>query len=182
MNVFIATSSSKIIDPKYLTLAREASKFLTKRNLDLVFGAASYSMMGECYHAFAEEGRDIEAFTVEKYKDDLKELPKAHTHLVNDTLVRFKWMYNISDIILILPGGIGTIAEFASALEEYRSEDKKKLILLYNYEGFYDEIIKWLGSAKNLGFISGELFDDFKIVNNLEELKIYVDEFMNEIN
>ena len=182
MNVFIATSSSKNIDTKYLTLARNVSKMLTKRNLDLVFGGASFSMMGECYNAFAEEGRDIEAFTVEKYKADLEGLPKANTHLVSDTLVRFKWMYDLSDIIIILPGGIGTIAEFMCALEEYRTASKNKLIILYNYENFYTKIIEWMQDNVKTNFLSESLLDDFKVVEQEEELKRYVDKYLEDRN
>ena len=181
MEVFIATSSSNTIDPKYLLLARETSKYFTSRNFNLVFGGASFSMMGETYHAFAEEGKEIEAFTVEKYADDLKGLPKANCHLVSDTLTRFKWMFDISEVIVILPGGIGTLAEFASALEEYRTVNKKKLIILYNFDGFYDKIINWMNETKANGFLSESLFNDFKIVNTHDELKEIVDNYLEEV-
>lgn len=181
MEVFIATSSSNTIDPKYLRLARETSKFFTSRDFDLVFGGANFSMMGECYHAFAEEGKKIEAYTVEKYANDLKELTKANRHLVSDTLVRFKWMFDISEVIIILPGGIGTLAEFASCLEEYRTVNNNKLIILYNFEGFYDKIIDWMREAKEGDFLSESLFNDFKIIKTQEELKTVVDEYLEEV-
>lgn len=181
MEVFIATSSSNIIDPKYLRLARETSKYFTSRDFNLVFGGANFSMMGECYHAFSEEGKQIEAFTVEKYENDLKGLPKANCHLVSDTLTRFKWMFDISEVIVILPGGIGTLAEFGSALEEYRTINKKKLIILYNYEGFYDKIIDWMYEAKETGFLSESLFNDFKVIKTNEELKMVVDQYLEEL-
>ena len=178
MEVFIACSSSNTINPKYLKLARETSKFFTSRNFNLVFGGASFSMMGECYNAFAEEGKQIEAFTVEKYADDLKELTKANCHLVSDTLVRFKWMIDISQIIVILPGGIGTLAELSSALEENRTFNKKKLIIIYNFDNFYDRIIDWMNYAEKENFISESLFNDFKVVKTNDELKLVVDEYM----
>jgi len=181
MEVFIATSSSNTIDPKYLHLARECSKYFTSRDFNLVFGGASFSMMGECYHAFAEEGKGIEAFTVEKYKDDLEDLPKAKCKLVSDTLVRFKWMFDISEVIVILPGGIGTLAEFESALEEYLTLSANKLIILYNFEGFYDNIINWMSESKTKGFLSESLFEDFKIVNTHDELIKVVDKYLEEV-
>lgn len=178
MEVFIASSSSNKIEPKYLTLARECSKFFTSRDFNLVFGGANFSMMGECYNAFSEEGKNIDAFTVEKYRDDLKTLTKANCRLVSDTLVRFKWMFDLSEVIVILPGGIGTLAEFTSALEEYRTYKNDKLIILYNYEGFYDNIINWLNDVEKSGFINNSLFDDFRIITNQEELKEVVDDYL----
>ena len=54
MNVFIASSASKTIDEKYLDIAKETSEYLASKGLDLVFGGASFSMMGECFKKFIE--------------------------------------------------------------------------------------------------------------------------------
>ncbi len=178
MNVFIASSASKTIDEKYLVMARETSDYLAKKGLNLVFGGANFSMMGECFKTFREYNRNIEAFTVKMYEDDLAELDGANCHLVDDTLVRFKEMYDMSQIILILPGGIGTLAELASALEEFRSNIEKKLIIIYNQDGYYSKIFEWMNQNINTGFLSQTLNNDFKVVENLERLQMYVDEFM----
>lgn len=178
MNVFIASSASKNIDEKYLLMARETSDYLASIGLNLVFGGANFSMMGECFKKFIEYNRNVEAFTVKMYENDLKELVGANCHLVDDTLVRFKDMYDLSDIILILPGGIGTLAELASALEEYRSNKDRKLIIIYNQDGYYSKIFEWMNQNINTGFLSQTLNNDFKVVENLENLKMYVEEFM----
>lgn len=180
MNVFIASSASKTIDEKYLDIAKETSEYLASKGLDLVFGGASFSMMGECFKKFIEYDRNVEAFTVEMYKNDLEALKGANCHLVDDTLVRFKEMYDLSDIILILPGGIGTLAELASALEEYRSNKEHKLIMIYNKDGFYSKIFEWMNQNINEGFLSQTLNNDFKVVEDLDSLKMYVEEFMED--
>ncbi len=180
MNVFIATSASKNLDEKYLEMARESAEYLASIGLGLVFGGAGFSMMGECFNAFKKYERNIEAFTVEFYEDDLKDLDGANCHLVDDTLVRFKRMYDLSDIILILPGGIGTLAEFASALEEFRSNKERKLIIIYNKDGYYTKIFEWMNQNINEGFLSQTLNNDFKVVETLEDLKMYVEEFMED--
>ena len=89
-------------------------------------------------------------------------------------------MYDLSDIILILPGGIGTLAELASALEEYRSNKEHKLILIYNKDGFYSKIFEWMNQNINEGFLSQTLNNDFKVVEDLDSLKMYVEEFMED--
>ena len=49
MNVLILSSSSVTIDNKYLTVAEEVSNLFADNGYDLVYGAASFSMMGKCY-------------------------------------------------------------------------------------------------------------------------------------
>ncbi len=182
MNVFIASSASKTIDSKYLNLAKETATYLAKEGLDLVFGGANFSMMGECFKAFVSEKRKIEAFTVDFYKNDLEELNEANCHLVSDTLIRFKKMYEMSDIIVILPGGIGTLAEFCSALEEFRSNIEKKLIIIYNIDGYYSKIFEWMNQNINEGFLNQTINNDFKVVEDIDTLKLYVKDFMEAKN
>ena len=178
MNVFIASSASKLIDDSYLKIARETSEYLADKGFDLVFGGASFSMMGECFKTFLAKGRNIEAFTVKAYEDDLKKLVGANCHLVEDTLVRFKKMYDLADIILILPGGIGTLAELASALEEYRSNNEEKLIIIYNQEGYYDYFFKWIDENIDRGFLISDIKKDYKVINDLDSFKENIEKYM----
>ena len=81
MNVFIGCSSSQNISAKYLKVAKSVAQKLAALQLDLVFGAASTSMMGECYRAF--ENNNVEAVTVKTYEDDLKNLPHHFLQVTN---------------------------------------------------------------------------------------------------
>jgi len=132
MKVFIASAANLDIDDKYLKVASDVSEVFAKNNFDLLFGAGHYSMMGMCYKMFNKYKRKIYAYTVPKWERDFKKLPKAKCVKVSDTLLRFRKLYFRADIIVILPGGIGTLAEFASAVEEYRTSGGNKRILLYS--------------------------------------------------
>ena len=178
MKVFIGSGASKTIDESYLTLARETSEYLADQGLDLVFGGANFSMMGECFRTFIKKGRSVEAFTVKFYEDDLKELEGANCHLVSNTLERFYLMYDLIDIFVILPGGIGTLSEFVSALEEFRSNREHKLIIIYNKDGYYNKIFEWMNENINTGFLAQTLNNDYKVVDSLDLLKYYVEDFI----
>lgn len=180
MKVFIASSASENIGGKYLDLADELADYLASLGFDLLFGAASYSMMGSCYKKFTSHKRKVYAYTVPKYKKDFKKLPKAKCVLVNDTLLRFKKLYFRSDLIVILPGGIGTLAEFASSVEEYRASKGNKKIILVNYNNFYDNLLDWLKSGQNKGFVEKDLKNCYEVVNNIEEFKKVVTNFMEK--
>ena len=169
MKIFIGCSSSNKIDKRYNKLAYEVASSIASKNHDLVYGGASYSMMGECYKAFSEQNRNIIAIMAEKYKEDLVNLTLSNNFLVKTSLERIERIYNESDAFVILPGGIGTIEELFSILEENRTNTWKKIII-YNYEGFYDFIIKWLNLNVNSGFIYEEDIEKIKIVDSIEEL------------
>ncbi len=182
MRVFIACSANQTIDKKYIELAEKVSEIFAIKEFDLMFGAANYSMMGSCYKTFVKYKRKVFAYTCPKYERDFKKLKKAKCVKVLDTLERFRKLYFRSDFIIILPGGIGSLAEFSSALEEYRASGGNKRIILYNYEGYYDGLIRWIKDNIETGFFIDDLNDCYSIVSNLEELESIVDNYKINMN
>ena len=182
MKVFIASAANKEINEKYLQLASDISEIFAKNNFDLLFGAANYSMMGECYKTFIKYDRKVYAYTVPKWERDFKKLPKAKCVRVDDTLLRFRKLYFRSDFIVVLPGGIGTLAELTSAIEEYRASGGNKRIILYNYEGYYDGLIKWMKDNIETGFFIDDLSDCYSLISSLAELEEEVNKYKRNVN
>ena len=177
MKVFIASAANRDIDEKYLSLAKNVSEIFAKNKFDLLFGAGYYSMMGECYKIFRKYKRKMYAYTVPKWERDFKRIPKAKCYKTSDTLLRFRKLYFAADVMIVLPGGIGTIAELTSAIEEYRSSGGNKRILLFNYEGYYDGLIQWMKDNIETGFFIDDLSDCYTLISTLEELEEFVESY-----
>lgn len=178
MKVLILSSASTEIDPYYCSIARSISNHLARLGYDLVFGAASSSMMGVCYDEFRKQGREIYAYTTEKYKDDLENLDDAY-HYINDTTFDMKKnMFENSDLIVVLPGGIGTLSELMSYIEENRSNDKNIPIEIYDEgeDNYFEPLLQTLRSMKSKGFISSDINNLFTISHNKEEFMYDIDE------
>lgn len=171
MNVFIGCSSSEKINKKYLELTKEIASYLVSMDYNLVFGACSKSMMGICYYKFINNGKGVTSVTPDVYEDDLKNLEESRQIITSNTITRFETIYELSNLIVILPGGIGTLAELCSTIEEIRTIDNNKEVILVNYDGFYDEIINWIKKGKKLGFVSLELDSIISIVENFDDFK-----------
>ena len=182
MKVFIASAANIDIDEKYLKVASDVSEVFASNNFDLLFGAGYYSMMGECYKVFKKYKRKMYAYTVPKWERDFKRIPKARCVRTSDTLLRFRKLYFRADVIVILPGGIGTLAEFASAVEEYRSSGGDKRIILYNFDGYYDGLINWLKDNIETRFFVDDFSDCFDVVSSIDELKNIVDNYKRNFN
>lgn len=171
MNVLIISSASETISIEYLDLAENVSEFLAKQGFDLVFGASAFSMMGACYNTFVKYERNVYALTNPKYKDQFKQLPKAKHQLCMTTFDLKKELFNRSDLIICLPGGIGTYSEVLSFLEEKRSNNRQKPIIIYNENGFYDKLLSNIEDLVNKGFLSKNIFDSFVLINNQKEFE-----------
>ena len=182
MKVFIASAANLDLEEKYLELARNVSEVFAKNNFDLLFGAGHYSMMGECYKVFTKYKRKVYAYTVPKWERDFEKLPKAKCVKVSDTLLRFRKLYFRSDVIVILPGGIGTLAEFTCAVEEFRSSGGNKRIILYNLDGYYDDVIEWMKKNIETKFFKNDLSDCYQVITNINELESIVENYKMNYN
>ena len=166
MKIMIGCSSRDEIDKKYLDLAKNVAKTCNCLGYELCFGAASTGMMGECCKTMDT----VYSYTVAKYVDDLKNIPSKEEYILDTTFDRTKEMFNDADLIVLLPGGTGTLAEVFSILEENRSIDNPKQVILVNYDGYYNPVINMIYKCIELNFNSFNIYDFIKVVNTEEEL------------
>ena len=178
MNVLILSSASTDIDPYYISIARNISKYLATNEFDLVFGGASFSMMGACYDEFARLGRNIYAFTTEKYISDLENLSNAKCYIRQTTFDMKKAMFENSDLIVVLPGGYGTLSELLSYIEENRSNDQNIPIEIYDEDGYYQKLFEMLEVMKNNNFTSNDIKDYVNISHNKNEFQEHIDNYL----
>lgn len=167
MNIFIASSSS-VTDNKYLLLAKEIACQI-KYDYDLVCGGINSSMMNVIYNEFKNAKRNITCVTLECYNEDLTDVDDVY--LLDSTMDRMKYLYEIADVLLFLPGGSGTYSEVFGMLEEARTKQDGKKIILFNVDGYYDNIINVLKNSISAGFNKESIFDYISVIDDINDLK-----------
>ncbi len=140
MNIFISCSSSNDIKDEYKIVVKYLMENLSKDN-DLVFGCANRGLMGICYNEFLKNNRTITGICYDMYKDDLKNLKLNSVDMVKTLEESNRLLEKNSDVILILPGAFGTLSEFLDILEHKRTNLHNKDIVMFNINGFYDDLI-----------------------------------------
>lgn len=175
MRVFIGCSSYNSINIKYKELAQNVSELLARRGDKLVFGGTDAGMMNKCFQTFRYYGCKVKAVSDVKYIDDLKEMDYDRETVTPTTFERCKELYLSSELIVILPGGLGTLSEIFGMIEEKRTREDKKDIIIFNYEGYYDNILNQIKKEQDEGFIGDDLSKLIIIINSLDELKEYLE-------
>ncbi len=179
MKVTISSSSSEIIDDKYKESAIKVCDYLAENGWDLNWGSGSISIMGICYNEFVKYNRKIYGYTSPKYADDIDNLPNASHKIFDTTFDLKKNIFNDADLVLLLPGGTGTISEFFSYLEEVRSNDVNKLLVLYNEDHHFDSTIALIDDLIKRNFNRDNIYDYFKIVDSFGEFKKLIEKYNN---
>lgn len=174
MKIFVGCSSSNDIDKKYLDECRTLLDKVLQDN-DLVFGAYNNGIMGIAYNIAIKNNRKITAICPKAYTDDLKELKYDKEIITNNISERTRKLIDESDLLLFLPGGIGTYNELFNAIDCKRSHEYNKPIIIFNSNGFYDKFIemmeqnyqeKFSKSIDKLNYIiTNSISETIKIVN-----------------
>lgn len=172
MKFTISSSSNDSIDVKYKESASHLLDYLvTIPGVELNWGSCSISVMGLCYDTFKKYNLPMHGYTTSKYADDINNLPEANHKIYDTTLDLKKEILYDGDVIIMLAGGTGTISEFFAYLEEIRSNDADKLLIIWNEDHSFDSTLNLIDDLVSRKFNSDSIYKYYNVANNLEEFK-----------
>lgn len=127
---------------------------LAERKLTLVFGGSAEGLMGLLADSVLHAGGQA----VGVLPLDSGEIANAHPKLsrriiVDTTAERKSHMVEITDAVILLPGGIGAFDEFFAAWMSRRLGLSNNAIGILNVGGYYDRLIEFLGDCSDVGLI-----------------------------
>lgn len=167
----IFCSASDQIAPIYFEKARELGIWLGQHRKTLIYGGANLGLMECIAQAARESGATIMGVVPTKLEErgavsDLLDV----TFRTDNLSERKDVMVREADVLVALPGGVGTLDEIfhvmASAMIGYHS----KKVILYNIDGFWDGVVHFLKELKEKQFARRPLGNYYLIANNWEEL------------
>ncbi len=170
-NIVVFCGSSEGNDPAILQGASDLGKVLAERNIVLVYGAAKIGVMGKVAQTVLDAGGKvigvIPDFLMlrEVYHDGLTEL--IITKNMHERKLK---MHELSDGIITLPGGYGTLEEFFEMITWAQLGLHQKPIGILNTNGFYDDLLKMLQKMVAQGFLKKENYDMILVDEDVEGL------------
>jgi uncharacterized protein (TIGR00730 family) len=168
-------SASDNIDAIYFEKARQLGEWMGKENKVLVYGGTTLGLMEQIARAVKENGGNVIGIVPAKMKENkLESALSDRTIHVSNLSERKDLMLQKSDIMIALPGGIGTLDEVFHVMAAATIGDHTKKIIFYNINGFYNPLRKLLKDMKTNHFITGELSCYCDTADSLEELKLFL--------
>ena len=143
MKIFVGCSASKDIPDFYFKKIEKLLNKILKEN-DLVFGGCDSGLMGIAYNIAKKNKRKVIGICPDIYKHDFKSLECDLELVTKNIAERTNELILQADIVLILPGGIGSINELFTAIECKRCHEFNKKIIIYNLNGYYDKLLEFL--------------------------------------
>ena len=171
-SVAVFCAASENIAPGYFEAAAEVGAMLGRLGMTLVYGGARFGLMEATARAAKQAGARI----VGVVPDILVE--RGRVSMLLDEQVncrnlseRKDIMLERSDILVALPGGVGTLDEIFHVLAAATIGYHTKRVVLYNVNGFWDTLVATLDEMLQAGFIRGEFERYFSVANSIAELE-----------
>ena len=178
MKVGIISSGSTSISNKYIDETNKICNILVDYDFDLVYGADFISMMGECYNVFKKNNKKIYGYVTKKYSMNAKKILGDKCFILDNTFLVKEKLYIESDMIVCLPGGIGTKSELLSFICEKKDNDNFKPIIIYDPFDDYKSLIDVINNDILSGFTKNDINNYFIVCKNEFDFKKALDEKM----
>ena len=180
MKVCVFGAASSKIDKRYIKIAKQLGEKLVRGGHSLIFGAGATGLMGAVAEGAKSHGGYIHGIVPTFFEEEGFDVPYSLSDritLTADIAERKKKMYELSDVFIVLPGGIGTLEEFFEvvSLKQFCRHDKK--IILFNIEGYYDDFINFIRKCEKDGFILGGIDKLFSDVNSVDGIVSLLDKY-----
>lgn len=155
--ICVFCGSSKGILPAYSSEAIRLADVLVKKNIGLVYGGANIGLMKVIANRVLEAGGEVSGVMPGKLADrEILHDQLTDTIIVKDMQERKRIMEELSDGFITMPGGFGTMDELFEMLSWNQLGQIHKPVGIFNIEGYYDSLIKWLDHAVEMKFVRSE--------------------------
>lgn len=169
-SVCVYCASSTKIDQVYFEQATELGKILGERKLNVINGAGSIGLMCAVSDAALQAGGTvtgvIPSFMIENnwHHAGLTELIEVGT-----MHERKQRMADLSDAVIALPGGCGTLEELLEIITWKQLGLYLKPIVILNTNNFYDPLLEMLQKAIDTNFMRPQHTEIWRVAQTPQE-------------
>jgi len=167
--IFCGSSSGNL--PIFEETAYSVGKYLASKKCKVIYGGGKVGLMGKSADGAMENGGEVIG-VLPKFMNGREIGHKYLSQLIwtEDMHERKKKMYELSEGIIGLPGGFGTMDEMFESLTWAQLGVHQKPIGFLNLLGYYDNLFAQMDKMVEYGFLNPINKNRAIIGNTIEEL------------
>ncbi len=137
----------------YVETAQQVGALMAAQKIGLVYGGGRVGLMGVVADAVMQNGGEvIGVIPTALYEKEVGHMGLTELRIVTNMHERKAMMAELSDAFLALPGGFGTLEEFAEVLTWAQLGLHRKPFGVLNVEGYYDPLLALFDHMVSEGF------------------------------
>ncbi len=179
LRVFVALGKQMPRDKAMIEDTQCVAKLLAKYGCTMVQGGAKIGLMGLVVNEFQKYSDEVVMIVPEVHKSDLIGTKNKEFYIVEGESDRMRITIHTCDMMVVLPGGSGTLAEIAYYNETRKSGEHNAKIVVVNTSGYYNKLFKFHKHQIKSGFMTPEACA-FDVVNNAEDLEPIIQSLIAE--
>ena len=152
-------------------MARNIGRELALKKIKIIYGGANVGLMGLMADEALKNNGKVIGVAMKSFKSwGVLHQKISKMYLVDTLQKRKELMYKKSDAFIALPGGIGTIDEVFEVIATNILTKSTKLLILLNYNKFWDSLINLLNKNIKQKYSKKEIKDNIKIASSINEI------------
>lgn len=168
--VCVYSASSTQIDEAYFSAARTLGTLLAEKGISLINGAGKMGLMAAVTDAVMQHGGEaigvIPRFMVEQ---GWHHIGMSQLLIVNDMHERKQTMAKLSDAVIALPGGCGTLEELLEVITWKQLGLYLNPIILLNTKGYFTPLLEMMQRAVDEHFMRIQHATIWRVAQTPEE-------------
>ena len=170
--VGVYLSSKDNLPESYVRAAREVGELIGRTGRTLVYGGARKGLMEVLAQSVKQHGGRVFGMVPDVIVErGLESEAIDVTFRCADLSDRKDMMNRESDVLLALPGGIGTLDEVFTVLANTGIGIRRQPLVFFNVDGCWNALLAALDDLFRQGLISGRPEDFYQVASNIDELE-----------
>lgn len=164
-------SSKENLPENYVQAAREVGELIGRTGRILIYGGARKGLMEVLAQSVKQHGGRVYGMVPEIIeKRGLVSDAIDVTFRCVDLSDRKMMMNRESDVLVALPGGIGTLDEVFTVMANTVIGIRHQPVVFYDVDGCWDTLLAALDNLFEQGLVSGSPSDYYSVAHNIQEL------------
>ena len=181
MNICVYGASSNTIDINFVEKVEKLGEEIAKRGHNVVYGGGAQGLMGAVARGARKADGKVKGIAPSFFNVDGVLFEDCTEFIYTETMrERKQLLEDHSDCFIVAPGGIGTFEEFFEVLTLKQLRRHEKAIVIYNINGYYDEMEKMIENAINEGFMKESCRELYTYFDDMDKMLDYLEEYVPE--
>lgn len=172
MNITVYLGANDGNDPLYLEEACRLGRWIGSSGHTLVYGGSACGLMGALARSALEAGGKVIGVEPQFFIDRAVQLNGLTELIITPDMAQRKAkMIELGDAFIAFPGGTGTLEEVSEVMSKLSLGHLSAPCILYNLNGYYDDVQRLLTRMISAGFSFPEKQKDVHFVRSLEAIR-----------
>lgn len=175
LNIFVGCSSINTSNEIYQQTAEKMGNFIVSGNHDFVFCGCGFGLIGRVYSVVSQSPKsEVFVASAKSYENLLESGSCVREYKFKTVNQRKDALFSLSDVLVFLPGGIGTADELLASIEAKRAGEHNLPIVILNESGFFDRLLAFFKQICDEGFSDSKTSDLYFVARSFDEAAEYL--------